>query len=352
MTRTSAEVGTIGGHVPRTSRAVRAVRGIVALLVATATAIFLFANRHDIPRSARAIREANGWWLGVALLLSVAFLCVHGFARQAAVAVFGVRLTSRRALVSGAVAHSLNIVAKSGGMAGSAVYREEARRSGQAPGLATGGYILAVVLGDVSFAFVLLASIGLLVSGGRFTNGDAVATAVFALYLAVVVSAVVASARSRRAIRSLHALPARILRREPDHTGADELFDAIQQIRRRPVAVLPALGWMVLLELLGILIVWSCLAAYGQHTSITVPLVGYALSVLFSIISVVPAGIGFAEASLGAVLVSFDVPGPTAAVVVLSYRLFETWLPLAVGLVLARAWRRRGKDSATMSVRP
>lgn len=341
MTPTSPEVATSSDHVPRTPRAVRA---IVALFVAAATVIFLFANRHDIPRSARAVRSANGWWLGVALLLSVTFLCVHGFARRAAVAVFGVHLPIRRALVSGAVAHSLNIVAKSGGMAGSAVYREEARRSGQPPGLATGGYILAVVLGDVSFAFVLLASLGVLVSDGRFTTGDAVATAVFALYLAAVVSAVVASARSRRAIRSLHGLPARILRREPDHTGADELFDAIQQVRRRPVAVLPALGWMVLVELLGILIVWSCLAAYGQHTSIAVPLVGYGMSVLFSIIGVLPAGIGFAEASLGAVLVSFDVPGPTAAVVVLSYRLFETWLPLTAGLVLARGWRREGRN--------
>jgi uncharacterized membrane protein YbhN (UPF0104 family) len=318
----------------------RVLRGLLGLVVAAATVAFLIANRRDIPRAARAVRAAHGWWLGVALLLSVAYLCVHGLARQAAVSIFGLRLTTKQALISGAVAHSINIVAKSGGMAGSAVYREEARRNRQPPGLAMGGYILAVVLGDVSFALVLLGGLGVLVADGRFTTGDAIATAVFAVYLMVITAAVVASARSRAAIRALHAIPARVLRRAPDHTGADELFDAIQQVRRRPVTVLPALGWMLLLEVLGISIIWCCLAAYGERTSITVPLVGYGISVLFSIVGVLPAGIGFAEASLGAVLVSFDVPGATAAVVVLSYRVFETWLPLVVGLVLARGWRR------------
>lgn len=326
--------------LPHASPARRALRGLLAVVVACATVGFLIVNRHDIPKAARAVRAANGWWLFVALVLSVALLAVHGLARRAALHIFGVSLTMRRALVAGAVAHSLNIVAKSGGMAGSAVYRKEARRGGRPPGLATGGYILAVVLGDLSFAVVLLASLGVLISGGRFTFSDAAATGVFVVYLAIITSAVIASTRSRTAIRSLHALPARLLRREPDHTGADELFDAIQQVRRRPTDALPALAWMLLLEVLGISIVWSCLAAYGQHTSITVPLVGYGMSVLFSIIGVLPAGVGFAEASLGAVLISFDVPGPTAAVVVLSYRVFETWLPLTVGLLLARGWRR------------
>jgi uncharacterized membrane protein YbhN (UPF0104 family) len=336
-TSTDDEVTTGADH------ARRAVRVVLSLLVVVATAVFLVANRHDIPRSARAVRSADAWWLSVALLLSLALVCAHGLARRAAMGVFGVHLAPARALVAGAVAHSLNIVAKSGGMAGSTVYREEARRSHQPPGLATGGYILAVVLGDASFALVLVASLGVLVSDGRFTAGDAAAAGAFTVYLAILVSAVVASARSRGAIRTLHAIPARLRRREPDHTGADELFDAIQQVRRRPAAVLPALGWMLLLELLGIGIVWSCLASYGQRTSITVPLVGYGISVLFSIIGVLPAGLGFAEASLGAVLVSFEVPGATAAVVVLSYRLFETWLPLALGLVLARRWRREGR---------
>ena len=72
----------------------------------------------------------------------------------------------------------------------------------------------------------------------------------------------------------------------------------------------------------------------------TVAIVGYGISVLFSVVGFMPAGIGFAEASLGAVIVSFDVPVAVAAVAVIAYRIFETWLPLVVGLLATRWWRR------------
>jgi uncharacterized protein (TIRG00374 family) len=201
--------------------------------------------------------------------------------------------------------------------------------------------MLCVVLGDAAFAASLIAAIVVLVIDGRFTRGDAVAVGVVAAYFAVVVTVVVAATRSRSAIRTLHALPARLRRREPDHAAADELFDAIQQIRARPASVVPVFGLMLMIELVSISMIWFCLAAYGQPVGIAVPIVGYGVSVLFSLISVLPAGIGFAEASLGAVFVSFGVSGSVAAVVVLTYRTLETWLPLVTGILVARVWRRR-----------
>jgi uncharacterized membrane protein YbhN (UPF0104 family) len=129
-------------------------------------------------------------------------------------------------------------------------------------------------------------------------------------------------------------------RREPDHAPADELFDAIQLIRTRATAVLPVLAWMLLVEVLGVAMVWTSLAAYGQGTGVVVPVVGYGVSVLFAIVGVLPAGIGFAEASLGAVLVSFGIPGSVAAIVVITYRVFETWIPLVTGLAVSRWWRK------------
>ena len=311
----------------------------IAVLLAV-TVVFIVANWRDVPDALRAVRAANLWWLLAGMVASAGFIGVYGMARRSALAAFGVGLTPSRAVLTGAVAHTLNIVSKSGGMAGAAVFRDEARRTAQLPSLALGGYMLGVVLGDLSFALTLLASLIVLIIDGHVTRGDAIAMAVVAVYFAIIASAVIAATHSRVAIRSLHAIPARLRRRSPDHTAADELFDAIQQVRKRPRAVLPAFAWMVMIEVLGIAMVWICLAAYGQHVSIAVPIVGYGISVLFSVVGVLPAGLGGAEASLGAVLVSFDVPGSTAAVVVLTYRVLETWVPLVAGLVVARYWRR------------
>jgi uncharacterized protein (TIRG00374 family) len=324
----------------------RVGRVIAGVVVAVFTIGFVVANRAEVPNAVRAVRHANLWWIVLGLIASVSLMGLHALARRAALATFGVTLSPSRAVLTSAVAQSLNIVAKSGGMAGLAVYRDESRRTGQPSSLVTGGYMLGVVLGDASFALSLLAAIAVLLVDGRFTRGDAVAVAVVGAYFAVVASAVVAATRSRSAIRSLHALPARLRRRAPVHTAADELFDAIQQIRARPVSVLPAFGLMLVIELLSMSMVWICLAAYGQHLSISVPIVGYGVAVLFSLVSVLPAGIGFAEASLGAVLVSFGVAGSVAAVVVLTYRILETWLPLVTGLLVARAWRRHALETS------
>jgi uncharacterized protein (TIRG00374 family) len=328
----------------------RATQALVTVLVVAAAAIFVIANRHDVPDAARALRDVHLGWLALGLVTSVVYVVLFSLARHAALASFGVRLPLRRALLTGMVAHALNIVAKTGGMAAAAVYRDEARRTGQSPSRVLGGVMLSVVLGDLAFASVLLISLIVLVADGHFTTGDAMASAVFVVYLAVVVGAVVAAARSRTAIRRLFAVPARIRRREPDPEHADELFDAVQQVRARPVATLPAIGWMLSIEAIGVLLVWECLRAYGQHTGISVPLVGYAISVLFSIIGILPAGIGFAEASLGAVLVSFSVPVAIAAVVVLTYRVLEVWLPLLLGLAVMRHWRRHGADPEILVV--
>ena len=318
----------------------RVGRVVAGVAVAVITVVFVVANRTEVPSAVRAARHASLWWIVLGVVASAAFVVVQAAARRAALATFGVHLSPSRALLTSAVAQTLNIVAKSGGMAGLSVYRDESRRTGQPPSLVAGGYVLGVVFGDASFAMSLAAAIGVLLVDGRFTRGDAVAVAVVAVYFAVVASAVVAAARSRAAIRYLLALPARLRRRSPDHTAADELFDAIQQIRARPAAVCPVFALTLLLELLSISMVWICLAAYGQHVNITVAVVGYGVSVLFSLVSALPAGIGFAEASLGAVFVSFGVKGSAAEVVVLTYRILETWLPLAAGILVARSWRR------------
>jgi uncharacterized protein (TIRG00374 family) len=316
-------------------------RLVAAIVVVALTVVFVAANRGELPNAVHAARHGNPWWLGLGVIASSTFMLLHALARRAAIATFGVRIPLPRAVLTSAVAQSLNIVAKSGGLAGLAVYRDESRRNGQPTPLVTGGYMLCVVLGDAAFASTLIAAIVVLVIDGRFTRGDAVAVALVGAYFAVVVAAVVAATRSRSAIRTLHALPARLRRRAPDHTAADELFDAIQQIRARPASIVPVFGLMLMIELVSIAMVWHCLAAYGQPVGIAVPIVGYGVSVLFSLISVLPAGIGVAEASLGAAFVSFGISGAVAAVVVLTYRILETWLPLVTGILAARVWRRR-----------
>jgi uncharacterized protein (TIRG00374 family) len=236
-----------------------------------------------------------------------------------------------------------NSVAKSGGLAGLAVFRAEARRKGQPLGPVAAAYLLVTALDVLAFALVLVAALSVLVASRRFTRADAVATAVFGAYVAVVVTAAVCAARSRAAIRGLYALPHRVRRRlgrragdggqdlVPDHTAADELFDAVAVIRQRPwTASVAGLGALAV-DLVGAVQLWTVLAALAVHVTLSGALVAYGLSTLLGIVGVVPGGLGFVEFSLAAVLVSYGTALGVAAAAVALYRIAEFWLPLAAG---------------------
>ncbi len=85
---------------------------------------------------------------------------------------------------------------------------------------------------------------------------------------------------------------ARILRRNPAGAAAearaDELHDAVLLLRWSPVAVLPAAVAAGAVEAAGVALLWTVLAAVGAPHSLATAVVGYAISVLFSIVGFLP----------------------------------------------------------------
>ncbi len=321
-------------------------RRFASLLVAMAFVIFLVLHRHDIGTTTRALRHAELGWVALGALLSTSLMVLYVVTRRAALVAVGVHLPIVSLVRAGVVAHSLNIVAKSGGVAGLSAYRREAVRAGQPGYRVTAGYMLVVVMSDVAFALILFTALIVLLFDGHFSTADAIAAVVFIGYFVLVLAAVVSATQSRSSVRWIYSLPGRIRSRmyklfhrayPPSHSddAADELFDSVQLVRKRPSAMVPALAGALAIEAVSVAVVWVSLRAFGVRAGLTVPLVGYAVSTLFSIVGLLPAGLGFAEASLGAVLVSYSVSGPVAAAVVIAQRTFEVWIPLAAGALAA-----------------
>lgn len=315
--------------------------------VAAFVAVFLYANRSELPGAWRAARHAEPGWLLVAALTTVVWMLVHTAMHTATQWAVGLPARPVRLLPVVLGSTFLNTVLKSGGMAGLVLFTAEGRRRDKPRGQVVAAYVLASVVSEIGFALVLVAALAVVWADGRLSGAEVVASLAFAGYLGVRLGLVVAAVRSRAAVRRLYALPARLMARArrravptQDHTAADELADAAALLRSRPVRCLPALGFAIGLELLGVTMLWAVLEALGTRPSVAVPFVAYAVSVLFVIIGVLPGGLGLVEVSTGAVLVSFDVPVAKAAAAVAVYRLFELWLPVAVGAVAAHRLRR------------
>lgn len=314
---------------------------------------FAAANRSQVPLVAQVLRRADTRFVGLALVICALSLLNQGALHHATQRAVGLRPRFMKSVQAATAALFLNLVVKSGGMAGATAF-VRANPGGNRRARLVVAYLLATLLGQLTFAVVLAASLVLIWEDGRLTRVDVIASLVFAGILAGVLAALVAGLHSREALRRVHSLPRRMARRAntllgpsraasrdsrrgADHAGADELYDAVQVLARQPARATSALAHAFGVEALGAASLWSVLRALGTQPGWTLALVAYAVSVLFAIVGFLPGGLGFVEAGLGAVLVSYGIAGPVAVAAVVLYRLFELWIPVAVGAWTAQS---------------
>ena len=322
--------------------------GVLALAAA-----FILLNRAQLPAAGDAARQANPSYLVAAAAVSVLYLINYGAMYRAAYQSVGLRLPLRQAIRLANSAHFLNVTVNSGGMAGLTVFLREAEGRGQGRGLVVSAYLLIALAGHLVFAVVLAFALAGAASDGQVGRIEVLAAGVFAIYTLFSLALVVAAARSRTAVRWLHDRPGavkdqllrRFGRKPPERPGsteaADELYEALRLMIRRPRAIALPVFHAFLVEVAGVSALWFCLKAFGIDAGLEEPLVAYAMGVLFGIVGVLPAGIGFAEAGLGLALTSFGLSGVDVALTVVTYRLFEVWVPFAAGgLALQASFRR------------
>ena len=359
------------------------VTGAFVLLVVLVVG---FVNRSDLPVAVSALRNARPGYVVVGLILVMLSLVNQAAFHAAAQRAAGQAVTGRELIVPVAAAGFLNVVVKSGAMAGLAPMLAEARRNNRSRPATVAGYLLVNVLGHLAFGVTLAFGVLVLVIDGRFTRSDAIAGLVFVVLTTVQFVILGAALRSRAALRSVYAFGRKLRRpfgrathavaedavavdvvaedgvpadgvpadgsdftaaserlHREGYAASDELFEAVSLVRSRTRAAMPAVMHSLLVEVLGIAELWCVLGALGVRSSLTVPLIAYAVSVLFTIVGFLPGGIGFVEVGLGTILVSSGLARTSAVAAVVLYRVFEFWLPLLGGLLASRVLAARSK---------
>jgi len=137
----------------------------------------------------------------------------------------------------------------------------------------------------------------------------------------------------------------RFARRRPPLSGLPErlLHERNETLRaiggRWWRALLTALGWW-LFDYGALLL---ALAAIGADPEPSVVLLAYTGAGVLSMIPFTPGGLGFVEAGLTSLLALAGIPAGQAALATLAYRLVSYWLPLPVGAAVVLVYRRRGQ---------
>lgn len=342
-------VETTGGADGERRR--RLLRAAAWAAVGAAGAAFAWLNRGDLPAAWAAARAAHPGWLAAGLGWTLLFLVGQAGMYAGAWRALGMEASARGMLRRSLAAGALNIVSKSGGMGGLAVFLAEAPARGEPRALVTTAYTGVVAISHATFAVTLGAVFLLMWFDGRVTGMEATAGGVFALYVVVQAVLLAGALRSRLAVRrvyratgaAVHAARRLLgLTREaysPSDAAADELFEAVAALRQAPGRLAGAAAWGMAVELAGAGLLWCVLRALGEPVSPLAALSGYAMTVLFSTVGVLPGGLGFAEASLGVLLRGYGVTVPVTAAAVVLYRIGEAWIPLAAGMAALRMGR-------------
>ena len=324
-------------------------RTVLIAIVCAATAALVIGKRDELFVAARAIRHAQPGWLLVGLMLSAAIVVNMAALEAASQRLFGVHRTLRRTIRLTARSHFLNLVTKSGGMAGVTVFNADSRRHALSVHRTTAGYIIAEVAFHIGFTVVLILSLPQLAHDHRLNAANAIGLAVFVALTVIFLGGVVAAGRSRESIRRLHAIPgalrarvARLLHRPHDsptvdHHAADDLHNAVVLARRHRRGLAPLVVHSLLYPLIGVCLLWVSMHSLRVDRGFHAALVGYCIATVFSIIGILPAGLGFTEVSLAATLASYGIPSGKAVAVVCVYRVFDLWIPLAAGASAVRA---------------
>ncbi len=259
----------------------------------------------------------------------------------------GLKARTPRFVLLTSASYLINLVSKTSGLGGLAIYIREAERNRDPVGRVSAAYLVTYIFGYAVFYLVLLLAMVAIALRGSLTAAEATAAGItlsVGLVLGVFLMAALRSADAFEGFllfltRTVNRV-AKLLLRRPELVSeatirreAGEVYEAVRAMKKRPLSFLPPFLHAVGVELLSAVLLFLVAQALHAHINLEVALIGYVLSLLFSMIAFTPAGIGLVEASLSVLLISFGVPKANAIAVAVTFRLFDFWLPVLLGVV-------------------
>jgi len=303
--------------------------------------------------------HGNWFYLVLAIILQIFNHYYIGWGYKYAFRAVGVEKRGIDMLAPVLSSLTLNVLAPTMGFGSTALFLDEAQREGTSQIKAVVAPILAVSLDIVTFLIIALIVLGALSTGGALPLGVLIPLVFVAIIGGSLIIGLTIFLRQPELIRSFLQGVAKILNagrklvRQP-MMGDDwiELYDVRWHEARDALTLTPAnifaiVGSFFLAQLFAFFSLAAVFAAFHLSVFSAVPLVTYVISVLFTIASPTPQGVGIVEGAMSVVMRSYGIAGPVAATVAIVYRLCSFWLPLLSGVLLLQRTR-----SFVSSLRP
>lgn len=291
-------------------------------------------------------------WYFILAILALQFLSIinKGAFYHALYDFFGVKGSLRKFISLSLASNFANLAVPAAGLSGIAVFVSEAEKHEISRTRATFMNIFGFIMFYAVFLLVLLFGLFYLLFNHQLLKYQIITAAILfgmvLFALLVLVAAIEEAARLKKLLKFFAAIAnfftrvllnrGNVIKKVDVYFASKDISEDIKHIRNNYKKLWLTILHVVLVELIEIVVLYYLFLAFGYPIYPGVLLTVYAISVLFSVISITPSGIGFVEAAMIVALTSLKVPVELAAIVVFSYRLIAYWVPFVLGFFAFR----------------
>ena len=328
------------------------IRHVLPWLLLVAFAWLVGSHIHEMERLARGIVRGSWQLILIAALLQAAYYLLYSLLYQTTFAIVELNKDAWELLPIILSSLFINVVAPLGGMAGFALFADDASLSGKSPARATAGILLVNLVVFVAFLIILIAGLAYLFLAKHLQQWQ-VAAAIILLLSTVCLAFLLLLARWKPRLLEMLLLSVQkvvgwfascIKCQSPlggnwAEKNIAEFASAARNIGAKPWILGLSLLVAFIANLTSMLSLYVIFLAFHNPISFPVLVAGYSMAILFTIISPTPQGIGFVEGIMPLVFRSFKVRYRTALWASLTFRGLTFWIPLIIGFFLFRYLR-------------
>ena len=318
--------------------------------------VWLIVSRfNDVQKLAKILMQGQWQWVLAAAVLQVIYYLSFTATYQAAFYTLDIRRKLFELVPVTLGSLFVNVVTPTASTAGAALFVDDASRRGHSPARAATATLLQLVTDYSAFLIVLVAGMTILFIQHDLQAYEILAAAILLVLTGALTGVLLLGVWRPTMVAGLLTWLQSVVNRvgswfkRPNlldadwaHINASEFSAASQAVLEHPARLVRLLGTMLLTYAIDLLSLYVLFRAFGQSIGFGALVAGFAMGILFWIVSPIPQGIGLVEGIMALTYTSLGVPSETATIVSLAFRGLTFWLPLFLGFVLIQRTRTFG----------
>lgn len=333
------------------------------LLVLTVLFLWAVVSRFtQLKQLENTLAQGQWSWVLAAILLQMVYYTVFAGSYQAAFYTVGIKTRTRDLIPVTLGSLFVNVVVPAGGAGGVALFADDLSRRGKSAARAAAGVLLQLIADWASFTIILIFGLAYLFIEHDLKSYEIVAAGIL-LLMTIGLSSILLLGIwkpewlhrlfgwSQRVANWLFGTLGRSLSLAEDwaQKNAEEFNQAAAAVANHPSRLLRTVAVALLAHVLDIVTLYLVFLAFNQPVSLGVLVAGYAICILFWVVSPTPQGIGIVEGMMALTFTSLGLSGAVGATVALAFRGLVFWLPMLLGFFAVQRMRTISDNQRTLT---